>query len=153
MTQAGDHDRLQQRTRDLQAEHEALESPPRTPETQAEHRNHREALSEHQADLLSHSHGEALGAPAEARPVTVQVLHRPDWNGEPYTVGELFRVHKPSGGEQIEATYLLQTHQLGWELRLEIAGSLYRSQVCRSQDEVLDTSEAWKAAMVEKGWT
>jgi hypothetical protein len=39
-----------------------------------------------------------------------------------------------------------------WELRLEIAGSLYRSQVCRSQDEVLDKSEAWKGAMIEKGW-
>jgi hypothetical protein len=153
MTQADDHGRLQQRTRDLQAEHEALESPPRTPETHAEHREHREALSEHHADLVSHSHGEALGAPAEARPVTVRVLHRPDWQGEPYKVGELFRVHKHSGGEQIEATCGLQTHQLGWELRLEIAGSLYRSQVCRSQDEVLDTSEAWKVAMIEKGWT
>jgi hypothetical protein len=152
MTQADDHDRLQQRTRDLQAEHEALESPPRTPKTQAEHREHREALSEHQADLRSHSHGEALGAPAETRPITVQILHRPDWHGEPYKVGDLFRLHRQSGGEKIEVTCGLQTHVFGWELRLEIAGSLHRSQVCRSQDEVLDTSEQWKAAIIEKGW-
>jgi hypothetical protein len=36
--------------------------------------------------------------------------------------------------------------------RLDVAGSLYRSQVCRSQDEVFDTSEAWKTAMMDKGW-
>jgi hypothetical protein len=35
---------------------------------------------------------------------------------------------------------------------LEIVGSLQRSQVCRTQDEVLDTTEQWKAAMIEKGW-
>jgi hypothetical protein len=51
MTQADDHDRLQQRTRDLQAEHEALESPPHTPGAKAEHPDHREALSQQQADL------------------------------------------------------------------------------------------------------
>ena len=46
----------------------------------------------------------------------------------------------------------VRTHQLGWELRLDVAGSLQRSQVCRSQDEVLDTADQWKAAMLEKGW-
>ena len=35
---------------------------------------------------------------------------------------------------------------------LEVAGSLQRSQVCCTQDEVLDTSEEWKAAMIDKGW-
>jgi hypothetical protein len=34
-----------------------------------------------------------------------------------------------------------------------VEGSLQRSQVCRSQDEVLDTADQWKAAMLEKGWT
>ena len=29
---------------------------------------------------------------------------------------------------------------------------LLRSQVCRSQDEILTTHEAWKAAMLDKGW-
>lgn len=45
------------------------------------------------------------------------------------------------------------SHQLGWELRLEIDGDLRRSEVCRSADEVLTVSEHWKAAMCEKGWS
>ncbi len=53
----------------------------------------------------------------------------------------------------LEAACRLVTHALGWELRLEVAGSLQMSHVCRARDEVLDTSEQWKAAMVEKGWT
>ena len=27
-----------------------------------------------------------------------------------------------------------------------------QTHVCRSQDEVLQTSEQWKEAMIEKGW-
>jgi hypothetical protein len=43
--------------------------------------------------------------------------------------------------------------QFGWELRLMIDGGiLQRSQVCRSNEEVLDIQELWKAAMVGKGW-
>jgi hypothetical protein len=44
------------------------------------------------------------------------------------------------------------THQLGWELRLEINRDLQRSEVCRTRDAALDTSEQWHAAMIEKGW-
>lgn len=86
------------------------------------------------------------------RRMTIHVLQRQVWRGEPYKVGDLFRLHKAKAGEQLEAACRLFTHQLGWELQLELAGSLQRSQVCRTQDEVLDTSEQWKAAMVEKGW-
>jgi hypothetical protein len=47
----------------------------------------------------------------------------------------------------------LWSHQLGWELRLVIdGGELQRSQVCRSNDEILDTQAQWKSAMVGKGW-
>jgi hypothetical protein len=81
-----------------------------------------------------------------------QVLQRPEWNGEPKAVGDMFRLHKDRCGQQLETACRLTTHQLGWELRLEIAGSLQRSQVCRTQDEVLDTSEQWKVAMIEKDW-
>ena len=82
----------------------------------------------------------------------VQILQRADWNGRPRALGDTFRLHKERCGRHLEATCQLVTHALGWELRLEIAGALQRSQVCRSQDEVLDTSEQWKAAMVDKGW-
>jgi len=44
------------------------------------------------------------------------------------------------------------SHQFGWELRLEV-GELFRTQVCRSSDEVVTTAENWKAAMIEKSWS
>ena len=43
------------------------------------------------------------------------------------------------------------SHEFGWELRLMV-GELMRSQVCRSSEEILTTQEAWKAAMIGKGW-
>jgi hypothetical protein len=35
---------------------------------------------------------------------------------------------------------------------LLLGGDLQRSQVCRDHNELLDTSEQWKAAILEKGW-
>jgi hypothetical protein len=71
---------------------------------------------------------------------------------DPVTLGDMFHLHKDRCGGQIEANCRLVTHPLGFELRLEIAGSIQRSQVCRSQDEVLETSDQWKLAMIEKTW-
>jgi GTP cyclohydrolase II len=67
-------------------------------------------------------------------------------------LGDLFRLHKQTCGQQLEAACRLVTPARGWELRLAVAGSLQRSQICRTQDEVLDTSEQWKAAMIDTGW-
>jgi hypothetical protein len=47
---------------------------------------------------------------------------------------------------------VLQTHPLGFELRLTAANELLQSHVCRSQDDVLNTFEQWKTAMQKKGW-
>ena len=80
------------------------------------------------------------------------VLQRPDWYGNATKRGELFRVRKSRGGHSLEAVGELWTHQLGWEVRLVIAGELHRSEVCRSQDDVLTAGEQWKAALVDKGW-
>jgi hypothetical protein len=33
-----------------------------------------------------------------------------------------------------------------------VGRELLQSQVCRSQDDVLDACEKWKSAMQEKGW-
>ena len=49
------------------------------------------------------------------------------------------------------ARCILVTHPLGWELRL-MTSDLLRSQVCRSSEEILNTDEAWKAAMLDRGW-
>jgi hypothetical protein len=88
--------------------------------------------------------------------MALEVLQRHDWRGGPKLLGDTFRLHKDRCGQQLEAACRLLTHSLGWELRLEIAGSLQRSQVCRSQDEVLDLSEHgklpwWKRAGCECG--
>jgi hypothetical protein len=50
------------------------------------------------------------------------------------------------------AQCLLFSHQFDWELRLEV-GQLFRTQVCRTIEEILDVQESWKAAMIEKGWS
>ena len=46
---------------------------------------------------------------------------------------------------------ILVSHPLGWELRV-MTPDLLRSQVCRSSEKILSTQEAWKAAMLAKGW-
>jgi hypothetical protein len=56
--------------------------------------------------------------------VPTDVLQRPDWFGPPAP------------------------------LRLVIdGGELTRSQVCRSNDEILTMTEQWKTAMVGRGWS
>ena len=71
---------------------------------------------------------------------------------EPVQLGEGFRLHKERCGRQLEAICHLQTHQLGWEVVLTVNASLQRSEVCRSQDEMLDLTERWNSALIEKGW-
>jgi hypothetical protein len=85
--------------------------------------------------------------------MNLQILQRRVWSGQPVKHGDLFRVHRDRCGGQVEAVCHLVTHQLGWELQLEINHDLQRAEVCRTQDDVLDTSDRWKAAMIEKGWS
>jgi len=82
----------------------------------------------------------------------IEVLQRQDWYGTPQKQRELFSVQKPRSGRTLVAVCELWTHPLGWELRLMIAHELHRSEVCRSQDDMLATGEQWKAAMAKKGW-
>jgi hypothetical protein len=80
-------------------------------------------------------------------------LQREHWNGQPTYLGDLFRVSKTRGEKPLAAACKLWPHNLGWEVRLEIHGDLQRSEVFRSQDDVLTAGEQWQRAMVEKGWT
>lgn len=75
-------------------------------------------------------------------------LRRENWNGHPVELGEGFRVRKG----RHEAVCWLRTHEFGWELVLNVDGSLQRSEVCRRKDDILDTTEAWKSAMLGRGW-
>lgn len=46
------------------------------------------------------------------------------------------------------------SHALGFELRLEISGDdLPRTQVCRSQEELITFQETWRRALEAQGWT
>ena len=74
------------------------------------------------------------GAPARA------TLQREHWNGQPTYLGDLAAACK------------LWTHNLGWEVRLEINCDLQQSEVFRSQDDVLAAGETRKCAMMAKGW-
>jgi hypothetical protein len=80
--------------------------------------------------------------------MTIQVLQRDDWRGEPRHMGDAFVLKKG----QRTATCAIWSHPFGWELRLTAAGEIVSTQVCRSQDEVFNTWEKWKGAMLEKGW-
>jgi hypothetical protein len=77
------------------------------------------------------------------------VLQRFNWNGQPRKIDICWRLHKAKRKAECE----MWSHILGWELRLIASGELLQSQVCRTQDEVFDTFEQWKAAMVGRGWT
>jgi hypothetical protein len=82
-----------------------------------------------------------------------EVLQREFWRGNLFRSAPAGLVTNPSAARREKPSASLWSHQVGWELRLMIDGGiLQRSQVCRSNDEVLDTQEQWKAAMVGKGW-
>ena len=79
-------------------------------------------------------------------------LHREHWNGQPMYLGDLFRVGRMRGEKPLAAVCKLWTHHLGWEVRLEVNGDLQRSEVFRSQDDVLTAGEHWRAGLIDKGW-
>lgn len=79
-------------------------------------------------------------------------MQREDWDGQPVELGEGFRLHKDRSGRQLEAICTLRTHPLGWELVLSVNGGLHRSEVCRSNDEILDRVQSWRTALIDRGW-
>ena len=47
---------------------------------------------------------------------------------------------------------LLSTHSLRWELRLMSGAKALRKQVCRSENEVFNTSDAWMVQAKATGY-
>lgn len=92
------------------------------------------------------------GVPAAVPAITVTTTQREMWPGYAVDLGEGFRVTKERNGQQLEAVCWLRTHQLGFEVVLNVNGNLQRSQVCRSTDEVLSLTETWKTALLGRGW-
>jgi hypothetical protein len=78
------------------------------------------------------------------------VLQRLTWAGTPVDPGNLFVVHKDRRAARTTAF----SHVFGWELRLLVgeAAETVRSQVCRTQHEVLNITDEWKQALVAEGW-
>ena len=74
---------------------------------------------------------------------------RERWDGDPIELGDGVDAANEREGCALHPRHSLTRSR--WELRL-MTNDLLRSQVCRSSDEVLDTHEAWKTAMVANGW-
>lgn len=45
------------------------------------------------------------------------------------------------------------THPLGHELRLELSGRLQVSHVCRTDEEIVECQQRWRATLESEGWT
>jgi hypothetical protein len=70
----------------------------------------------------------------------LEVPQRNDWDPQPIRISDLFTLRK---GDK-HAVCELWRHAFGWELRLEAAGEMLQTQVCRSQKEWVDLFEQWK---------
>ena len=81
----------------------------------------------------------------------MSVSQRPDWHGEPKELGESFLL---GTGNTHRPRYAMFSRHFGFELRLLLGSKweLLRSQVWRSDDEVLTTAGQWTAELREHGW-
>jgi hypothetical protein len=50
------------------------------------------------------------------------------------------------------AECVVWSHQFGFELRVTIGADLVQSQVCRTQQDLINIQETWRAAYEGKGW-
>jgi hypothetical protein len=82
----------------------------------------------------------------------MNIPQREHWTGHTVDLGEGFRLHKDRCGRQLEAICKLRTHPLGWELVLSVNDTFQRSEVCRSNDDVQDRTEAWRVSLTDRGW-
>jgi hypothetical protein len=78
----------------------------------------------------------------------MNVLQRLAWSGRPVSQGGVLPVEEGSAHGGVRPLVV----PAGMGARLESEGEFLRSEVCRAEPDVFTTYEAWKAAMVEKGW-
>ena len=121
------------------------------------------------ADREASRSGEVLGAPCLMKPVNLDIVmaavRSACGKGTDLEVDGLKRYDPWVGSEMIGDCFVLKrddrqarcevrTHPSGWELRL--AGVLQDgfdlTQVCRTQREVFETADKWKAKMHTRGW-
>jgi hypothetical protein len=89
-----------------------------------------------------------------SNPHMSNVPQRLYWNGPPERLRDDFRMTKPKPDGVLSAVCEVWSHEFGFELRLTIDGrGRQMSSVVRSGAEMVETVDAWRATMLEKGWT
>ena len=78
----------------------------------------------------------------------MNVLQRQSWDGTPRETAQWWTLKKG----QRRAVCRMFTHVFGHELRLEVSRELVASEVCKTDDEVLNCQERWRADLEAKGW-
>jgi hypothetical protein len=63
-------------------------------------------------------------------------------------IGDLWKATRNDRTLTVE----LRTHPMGWELRALVGLEMQRTQVCRTEPEVVTTSESWRTEAATKGW-
>jgi hypothetical protein len=76
-------------------------------------------------------------------------LTKYDFYRGPQRLAELWGLRR----DRLKLVCALSTHRLGWELRLGAGTNFTRSQVCKSQSEVAEVADKWKAEALRQGWT
>lgn len=52
----------------------------------------------------------------------------------------------------LEASCVVTTHPLGWELQLKYGDLLMRSHVCKDAISLMEMADAWRKQVEAKGW-
>ena len=90
-----------------------------------------------------------LAGPARRGGRVAIPFNPPEWRGAPERIFELWKLTK---GARV-AVCTLWDHPLGAEVRCDVDGEMRRIKASRDLGDMLDASDAWKAAFQEKGWT
>jgi hypothetical protein len=64
-------------------------------------------------------------------------------------LGDLWSMTRKGSSLRVQ----LRTHPLGWELLAFVGVEMHRSQVAKTESDVLDLSAQWQAEAIAKGWS
>jgi hypothetical protein len=82
---------------------------------------------------------------ATAQPVTLRPY---DPVRRVQILGDMWKATKSGKTLTVE----VRTHPAGWELRALVGLEMHRTQVCKTEPEVLTLSESWRTEAEAKGW-
>ncbi len=79
-------------------------------------------------------------------------LQRPFWTGPPLKGEDVFTLRSHEENRLRVAVCEVWTHCFGWELRLFVDREPRRSRVCYDSEQLGETAQMWRAALVARGW-